>query len=60
MKTTKNTVGGWCWYVGNIKEAFPEAVLDYAALLKKYITGVKWEEALNENTVPDESNRPKR
>ncbi len=38
--------GGWVWYVEQIKAAHPEAVLDYQALMKHYITGTKWEDAL--------------
>lgn len=46
MSKTKVVEGGWTWYIGKIVEAHPGKVLDYSALMKKYITGVKWEEAM--------------
>lgn len=47
MKETKNTVGGWMWYVASLRQALPEGtVLDYKHLMKQYINGVKWEDAL--------------
>ena len=46
MKQDKLTVGSWTWYVIQIKEARPGVELDYQALMKKYISGVKWEDAL--------------
>lgn len=43
MKTTQ-TVGGWDWWIQQIKAAHPEKELDYQALMKQYIKGVKWED----------------
>lgn len=46
MKKTTHTEGGWIWWLEQIKAARPGVELDYEALLKLYITGTKWEDAL--------------
>ena len=38
--------GGWTWWCNQLKAANPGIVLDYKVLMQKYISGVKWEDAL--------------
>jgi hypothetical protein len=47
MSNSKDTVGGWTWYVGMVKNILPDGTpLDYKELFKKYIAGVPWDKAL--------------
>lgn len=46
MKKVIETVGGWAWWCRQIAEANPGIVLDYPALMQKYIVGTPWEKAL--------------
>lgn len=41
MSLAKDTQGGWTWYIAQWKEKYPDAVIDYKALLQQYIKGVK-------------------
>ena len=43
---SKDTVGGWSWWLRQVREANPNEKLDVDALLLKYIKGVKWENAV--------------
>lgn len=43
LEKVTQTVGGWDWWIAQIKGAHPEKELDYKALMQQYIKGVKWE-----------------
>lgn len=38
---SKDTTGGWSWWVRTYKLAHPEETLDYKELMKQYIKGEK-------------------
>lgn len=46
MKKTANKEANWTWWCEQIKAARPGVELDYKTLMKLYITGAKWEDAL--------------
>jgi len=41
MKQAGDTIGGWMWYVAQVKAANPTAIIDYKVLMQQYIKGVK-------------------
>lgn len=46
----KDTVGGWMWYAGQVKEQLGREMteLEVKDIFRKYITGVKWDTAILE------------
>lgn len=50
MAVVKDSLGGWTWYVDQIKaniKVLPETI-DYKDLMKKYISGTPWEKIVEE------------
>lgn len=47
MKTIE-TVGGWTWYVRQVKENSKTPITDYKELMKKYMVGIHWETVVKE------------
>lgn len=44
---SKDTVGGWTWYVRMYKEVHQVEDVDYKALLQQYIKGVSHTQRVN-------------
>lgn len=47
MKVVANTVGGWMWYVEEIKKLMNRQLnkQDYSDMMQSYIQGVKFQDA---------------
>lgn len=50
MKQIGNTIGGWMWYVEQVKTVVKRDLVkkDYQDLMQNYGTGVPWEKAASE------------
>lgn len=49
MAVVKDSLGGWTWYVDQVKaNVIVTQTIDYKDLMKKYISGTPWEKIVEE------------